>query len=316
MVSLVAPPVTYPVDTSRVYSRQTPVANPTQLSPSAAPFPLIVPQRNAVHYLRVRAKVLCGVIALFGVFTFVSFWAMFYWTILIAFMMVYLSIVCFREAAHFGAIRSPWGFSGGLFVGRELVVVLCGVTMLLCFAESVVGVILCITESDATRVVFQAIGATTGVVSLAALILLHTTLKHLEAPLMNVAHGPPPAGGTVCYYDSQPQPAVRLQTQPVIDSFQRSFRLPQRRPPSPRRVTFEPDDPTRADPIAQSPRPFVIPPAGLEEMDNYDMQRSRRTPPGPPHAPFGSPMPRVPAPYPYPAQRIGPEASPGRSIYA
>jgi hypothetical protein len=295
--------------------------------------PQMDPHRTAMYYLRVRTKALCYLTAFLGLMTFVSFWALYYWPIACAFMLLYLAFVCYREAAGYGALSSNWAFSrSGLFVGRELIFVVFGICFLLCLAEVVVGIVLCVVLDGATQVIFCAIGAVTGGLSLVAMYLLNRSLKYLAAPVltMHPSIGPPPVvaypttAPPVYYYDeSYPQqrgPSMggepyAMIAQPVVDAFERGG-SPSRRPPSPRRVQFEPTDdrktaytvssvpPTQQHTGRTSPT-SVIPPAGLAEIGA--VYHSPRT------TAFTSPPMRMP--YPYPTQQMGSGTSPRSSLY-
>ncbi|CUG43135.1 transmembrane protein, putative [Bodo saltans] len=166
-----------------------------RVSAYSAPPPMIDPHRTAMHYLRARTKALCFLTGFLGLITFVSFWALYYWPIACAFMLLYLAFVCYREAAGYGSLSSNWAFSrSGLFVGRELIFVVFGLCFLLCLAEVVVGIILCVVLDGATQVIFCAIGAVTGGLSIVAMYLLNRSLKYLEAPVLTMqpSIGPPP----------------------------------------------------------------------------------------------------------------------------
>lgn len=148
---------------------------------------------HAVHLLAMRAKGLAVLVAVLGFMTLVSFWAVYYWPLLLVIVLLVVSVHSFRIATSGLAFRSY----SSIFLGRELMLVLFALAHLLCFGEAVCGVILAILSDDPLRTVFQVVSSVTGVISLVVLFFLQATLRYLNSPALAPAGvisavGPPP----------------------------------------------------------------------------------------------------------------------------
>lgn len=154
-------------------------SRPSLMSIGATPMQPNTTHNSHQYLLMVRSRVLSLTCAFLGLMTFVSFWALYFWPVLLAFLLLYVGVVSFKLSGHgesFGVLL----MQSSLLANREVYVGAFVIAFVLSIAECIVGLVLAIYSDSSTRTAFQVVAVVTGALSMIVLFLLQATLRFAD----------------------------------------------------------------------------------------------------------------------------------------